>query len=47
MFEVYVWDFEGNPFYDLCTEEAYWTAIDTDDDHEQSIEMVGARDEDA
>jgi hypothetical protein len=46
MFEVHVWDFEADTFYKFCTEETLWAAVNSDDDYEQSIEMVGTCDED-
>ena len=46
MFEVYVWDFETDAFYQLCADEAHWATVDRDDDYEQPIEMAGACGED-
>ena len=42
---MYVWDFEADTFHELCTEKTHWTANDSKHDHEQSLEMVGACDE--
>ena len=46
MFEMHVWDFEADPFYEFCTQKAYWATVNSDDDYEQSIEMVGTCGED-
>ena len=45
MFEVHVWDFKADTFYELCTEKTHRAAVNPDDDHEQSIEMVRTCDE--
>ena len=44
MSSMHVWDFEADTFYELCTEEANWATINSNDDNEQSTAMVGTCD---